>query len=326
LKRFLYFLAIVVLLGGMVCGFLLFRGSGSGETKNLVIARGASLRQVADLLYREEMIAYPRFFKLLLRVTGGSSRVRAGEFRFQKKMRAISALRTLYFGEPILHRVTIPEGWTIRQIAQILVNEKLVEEKKFLSLTLNPKAAAKYKLSAPSLEGFLFPDTYTFSKIDGAEFIIDHIVQNFLRKYERDFKQEAVAKGWRLEQLITLASIIEKETGAPEERELISSVFHNRLKKKMRLQSDPTTIYGIPNFDGNLRRADLTRYSPYNTYVISGLPPGPIANPGWASIRAALNPARTNFLYFVSNNKGGHIFSETYLQHQRQVNSFQSGK
>ena len=133
----------------------------------------------------------------------------------------------------------------------------------------------------------------------------------------------ATEKKMSLLELVTLASIVEKETGNPTERELVSSVFHNRIKKRMRLQSDPTTIYGIANFNGNLTKADLLRYSPYNTYVIYGLPPGPIASPGLAALKATLNPAQTNYLYFVANGQGKHLFSETYEKHSRYVNTYQ---
>jgi UPF0755 protein len=159
--------------------------------------------------------------------------------------------------------------------------------------------------------------------VDGEEKIVEQMVSQFQKIIDRNFKAAIEKQGLRLEDVVTLASIIEKETGIADERPLIASVFHNRMKKRMRLQSDPTTIYGIFNFNGNLTKEDLQRYSPYNTYVIYGLPPGPIANPGEASLKASLEPARSEYLYFVSNNHGGHIFSRNYGQHSRHVSNTQ---
>jgi UPF0755 protein len=238
-------------------------------------------------------------------------------------MGLLDALFVVYNSEPIVHPVTVPEGWTVRQIASLLAKAGLADEQKFLSVTLTPQAAAKYHINGPSLEGFLFPDTYTFSKIDGEDKIVDRMVQRFFSKFDKSMQAEAAAQHFTTEQLVTLASIIEKETGAPEERNLISSVYRNRLDKHMRLQADPTTIYGIANFNGNLTRRDLETPTPYNTYTFIGLPPGPIASPGYASLVAALHPAKTRFLYFVSNNHGSSIFSETYAEHSRNVNTWQ---
>jgi UPF0755 protein len=304
-------------------GLLLYEGTPSGEVTNVVFPRGTSLAHVSDILYKEGVIHRPRLFKWLLKISGGATKVRAGEFRFQKDMRAIDALFVLYHDEPIVHQVTIPEGWNVRQIAQILAAAGLVNEDRFLELTLTAAAAEKYHLKLPSLEGFLFPDTYGFSKIDGEERIVDRMVQHTLQLFKTDFKEDMENSNMSIEQVVTLASIVEKETGAPEERELVSSVFHNRLRKGMKLQSDPTTIYGIPDFNGNLTKNDLRTYTPYNTYTIAGLPPGPISNPGGASIKAALRPANTKYLYFVSKNNGHHVFTETYLQHLRHVNDYQ---
>lgn len=317
------FLALLTL--GLVGGvfYLLLSGRPDGENIDLVIARGTAARSVAKALATNGIIREERLFSIVLRLTDADRRLRAGEFRFKKDMRAIDALHVLYDSEPILHTVTIPEGWRVSQIAKTLAASRLADESRFLTLALSETSAQKYGFKTPHLEGFLFPTTYHFSRVDTEERIIDQMVNQFVRIYEKNYKKEAENKGFSVEKLITLSSIVERETGVAEERRLVASVFLNRLKKRMRLQSDPTTIYGIENFNGNLTKEDLRRYSPYNTYVIFGIPPGPIASPGEASIRAVLDPAETDFLYFVANNRGGHHFSNNYRQHTRNVTNTQ---
>lgn len=327
MNKFLKTLIALGLVGCLLLSFffyLIFRGEADGEVKDLLIPRGATLAQVSEVLHQNEVVGDPKLFKILLRLTRGNSKVRAGEFRFKTHMSALNALSVLYNDEEIVHQVTIPEGWTVRQIAEVIAAAKLVNREKFLELALSKSSATRYGLKTPTLEGFLYPDTYAFSLIDGEERIIDRMVQQFLTHYKNELRADAEAQGMSLETLVTLASVIEKETGSSNEREIISSVFHNRLKKGMRLQSDPTTIYGIANFNGNLTKADLLRYSPYNTYVINGLPPGPIANPGIATLKATLHPAKTEYLFFVSNNQGAHVFSKTYQEHARYVSGYQA--
>ena len=321
--KILILLALTTMLAGGGASYILLSGERDGAPHSVLIERGKSAGTIAELLAAEGVISHPKLFRFALRLTEGDKRIRAGEFQFRKNMRALDAMNILYYSEPLLHAITIPEGWNIRQIAAGLARARLADEQKFLSIAQSKIAAEKHGFNAPHLEGFLFPTTYQFSRIDGEGRIIEQMVGQFKKAVEKGLDQEAAAQGYTLEQILTLASIIEKETGDASERELVSSVFHNRLKKRMRLQSDPTTIYGIDNFNGNLTKEDLRRYSPYNTYVIFGLPPGPIANPGVASIRAALNPANTDYLYFVSNNQGKHIFSRDYRQHSRNVTNTQ---
>ncbi len=320
----IFFLGLFLLLvGGLGAGYFLFKGSSNGETKEVIIPRGASLGVVAQTLADQGIISHAKVLKYLLNVTQGTQRVRAGEFRFHLGMSFIGALNALYRDEPIIHSVTLPEGWTVKQYAEILQKAGLIESEKFLKIALSQEGAKKFNLKSPSLEGFLFPDTYTFSKVDGEERIVETLVKRFRQKFGNDYQAEIQSKGWTLERLVTLASIVEKETGVGGERAKVASVFHNRMKKRMRLQSDPTTIYGIANFNGNLTRADLQRYTPYNTYTIPELPPGPISNPGLEALVGALRPMDTKYLYFVGNNKGEHIFSETLSQHNHAVDTYQ---
>lgn len=322
-------LILLALVGGIslaTAGYFVMEGSASGPAKDILIPRGSTIGRISERLAKEGVIKRPGMFRLLLRMTNGEHRVRAGEFRFRESMRPMDALYTLYEGEPIVHTVTVPEGWNIRQIADIVQRAGVGDAKKFAELGLSKEMATKYKIAADSLEGFLFPDTYAFSMIDGEERILETMVKRFQSKFTEEYRKKAQAMGFSTLELVTLASIIEKETGVPTERKLISAVFHNRLKKKMRLQSDPTTIYGVKDFNGNLTRAHLQELTPYNTYRIKALPPGPIANPGWDAILAALDPANEEYLYFVANGQGTHLFSKTYKEHNDYVTRYQKSR
>jgi UPF0755 protein len=180
-----------------------------------------------------------------------------------------------------------------------------------------------YPIKSKTLEGFLFPETYKFSKASTEKTILKKMVDTFFQKLPVNYEQLAKKVGLTFYEAIILASIIEKETSVPAERTLIASVFHNRLKQRMRLQTDPTVIYGIKNFDGNLTRKQLRTRTPYNTYINYGLPPTPIANPGLESLMAAVKPANSNYIYFVAKGDGTHAFSVNYQQHKRAVAKFQ---
>lgn len=322
------FLGLAVLLAGVsfFTLFLLLSGTPGNQTKDILIQKGQSLRSVTDTLRREGLVKHPLLFQTLLRVTQGNKRVRAGEFRFKVGANLLNHLKVLYASDPITHSITVPEGWSVRQIASLIGEKNLGNPDKFIQLALSPEAAKKYRLNTPHLEGFLYPDTYLISRVEGEDKILEQMVNRFFQELNNRFKARIGASGMSLEQVVTLASIVEKETGKPEERPRIASVFFNRLKKGMRLQSDPTTIYGINNFNGNLTKADLQRYNPYNTYTISGLPIGPIASPGGQAIEAVLNPEPTEFLYFVSDNNGSHFFTRTYQEHLKFVKEYQQSR
>ena len=218
--------------------------------------------------------------------------------------------------------VTIPEGKNLYEIAEILESRgAIIDPNRFIDLAKNKSLVSALGIPAETVEGYLYPDTYRFTKESDPEDVIRKMVKTFFVKVSSiDFKKS----NFLPHEVITLASIVEKETGAKFERPLIAGVFHNRLKKKMRLQSDPTTIYGIyEKFDGNLRKADLQKKTPYNTYRINGLPKGPISNPGLESIRAVLKPKKHSFLYFVSQNDGTHVFTKTYKEHLAAVRKWQ---
>lgn len=314
---------IVIGLAGLGLLFLLLKGSPGPETKDVLIPRGLSLKAVSELLAKEGVVQHPIIFQNLLRFTRGNKKVRAGEFRFKVGANLLNTLKVLYSSEPITHSITVPEGWNVRQIASLLADKNLGNSERFIKLALSSDSAKKYRLGTPHLEGFLYPDTYFFSRVDGEERILEAMVNRFFQEYNSRFKSRIASSGMPLEKVVTLASIVEKETGKAGERPLIASVFFNRLKKGMRLQSDPTTIYGINNFNGNITKADLLTWTPYNTYKISGLPPGPIASPGGDAIEAVLSPQTSDYLYFVSDNNGSHFFSKTYQEHLRLVKNYQ---
>jgi UPF0755 protein len=284
---------------------------------------GESFNTLAAKLENRGIITNIRFFKLLALLRGDDKMLKAGEYALSPAMTPIQVLDALVRGQAYLHRLTIPEGYSLKQIAEEVAGNEFGQSDDFIALGNDPEVVSKFGIEAQSLEGYLFPDTYYFPKGASSELIIKKMVERFNEQFPPKWKNRAKDLGRSVHEIVTLASIIEKETGAPSERSIIASVFHNRLKKNMRLESDPTVIYGIPDFDGNIKRKHLTTMTPYNTYKIKGLPPGPIANPGRAAIEAALYPAQTDYLFFVSKKDGTHFFSQTIQEHQKAVRKYQ---
>jgi UPF0755 protein len=320
----LFFLLGLSLLMGL--GYSLISPAKKGGSDQIFFVRdGMTFKQVTLALEREELVRSRYPLLLWARVMGAGRGIKAGEYRLNPGMSPLAILAVLSKGAVILHPITLPEGLTKLQIGQLLSERGLVDKERFLSLTEDPEVAARYGIRGATLEGFLFPDTYHFSRGLSPEFILDVLVRRFQEVVPPRIK-EGPETGLNLEQIVTLASIVEKETGLAEERPLVASVFLNRLERGMRLGSDPTVIYGIKDFDGRLRRKDLTESTPYNTYVNLGLPPGPIASPGLDSIMAVLYPAKSDYLYFVSKNDGSHYFSKTYAEHNRAVDYYQRKK
>ncbi len=259
-----------------------------------------------------------------LRLWGRPGLLKAGTYRLEGPHRPVDVFRVLAEGRVEQVSVTLPEGLTARQMAGILGRAGVTDAEAFAALVYDPGAPARWDLPGPSLEGFLFPDTYRFARGLAPERVVSVLVGRFLEVAE-PLRADAEKLGLGLLGWVTLASMVEAEAARDEERPLVAAVFLNRLRKGMRLESDPTVIYGLQGFDGNLTRTDLERDHPYNTYTRAGLPPGPICNPGRASLQAAARPARVDFLYFVSRNDGTHVFSRTYREHLRWVERFQKG-
>lgn len=321
---------LVLLLGlgaaaGLRAVLLGHRAAGPCATAPAVVVqlpRGSGLRQVARLLSRAGVVDHPRLFVLAARLSGRGTGLKAGEYRLSAAMSYGAILEHLHRGRVLLHPVVIPEGFTLEQIAQRLAARGLVDKQRFLALARDPDFARGLGIEAPSLEGYLFPATYRLPRGLSEQTILTRMVRRFLKEWRR-LEPLARRQGLSRHQVVTLASIIEREARLPSERRLISAVYHNRLKKNMPLQADPTVIYGLDAFDGNLTRRDLASDTPYNTYLHRGLPPGPICSPGAASLEAALDPAPVGYLYFVARGDGSHHFSATYRQHARAVRRYQ---
>ena len=287
------------------------------------VRQGQTLRTTADILQQASLIKSRLKFILIARIKGLDKHLKAGEYLLSATMPPRQILEIMVKGAVNLHKLTVPEGYSIPQIAVLVENANFGTKIDFIKTATDPVLAGKYGLEAATFEGYLFPDTYFFPREVAMEQIISTMVNRFRSVFTTEWKVRAEDLGFTVHQIVTLASIIEKETGAAFERPIISSVFHNRLKKKMRLESDPTVIYGIKNFDGNLTRKHLSTHTSYNTYKIRGLPAGPIANPGRASLEAALYPEKTVFLYFVSKRDTTHYFSTNLKEHNQAVRKYQ---
>ena len=291
--------------------------------KIIVVCRGQGFKTTSKMLHKMGIIKNPFKFKIVTYIKRYDKDIKAGEYLLSSSMSPNRILEIMVSGKVILRKLTIPEGFNLYQIASIVAKAGLGTEKDFLRTARNSSLVCENGIKAETFEGYLFPDTYYFPKNVTPEKIISTMIKRFRSLFTLSLKEQANALGFSIHEIITIASIIEKETGVPFERPIISSVFHNRLKKKMRLESDPTVIYGIKDFDGNIKRKDLTEPTPYNTYKIKGLPPGPIANPGIKSIEAAIYPADTDFLYFVSKRNNTHKFSTGIADHNRAVRKYQ---
>ena len=237
----------------------------------------------------------------------------------------VQILQLLERGEVLRYQITIPEGLTSEQIADILNRKNWIDRHRFLSLTKDNEFIRSMGLNQTNLEGYLFPDTYLLTRDDITEELMISMMVNRFQVIWQEVTENLKTEMPR-HKVLTLASIVEKETGDASERPIIARVFLNRLERGIRLQSDPTVIFGIPDFNGNLTRNDLKGKTPYNTYVIAGLPPGPICNPGSDAIESVLNPADVPYIYFVSKNDGTHHFSTSLDEHNRAVMKFQKKK
>ena len=294
-----------------------------GEPAIVEVPAGASLRAVAAQLEAQGAIRDARAFGWLARLEQKDGALKVGEYEIAAGLAAREVLAQLVEGRVRLHALTIPEGLRIEEIAARVAAAGFGSEAEYVAIARDA-AFARAQGAGDTLEGYLFPETYRFPRGASAKEVITAQLAEFEQAWA-EVAPLAAQRGLSKRDTVILASLIEKETGAPEERRLISAVFHNRIAKGMRLETDPSVIYGIASFDGNLRRIHLEDESnPYNTYRIVSLPPGPIANPGAASMRAAVSPAPgADYLFFVSRGDGTHVFTTTYRDHVNAVNRFQ---
>ena len=327
MRRVLASIAAVLLVGIGALGVAAYRAlqpaSPSAAEIVVEIPRGSALRAVAAKLEAAGVIRSARAFALLARLQRRADALRAGEYALAPSLTPGEVLDRLAAGAVMTHRVVLPEGLRMEEIAARIEAAGLGSAADFLVVARDPASAAAFGVEGANLEGYLFPETYELARGVPVQDIARMMVDHFLSVW-RPIEPSARARDLSMREVVVLASLIEKETGAPEERPLIAAVFLNRLGRGMRLETDPAVIYGIAGFDGNLRRIHLQDASnPYNTYQHAGLPPGPIANPGAAALRAVVDPATADYLYFVARKDGTHQFSRSYGEHVRAVNRFQ---
>jgi peptidoglycan lytic transglycosylase G len=321
-----YALAAVVLVGvtlGAVADSLLRPLADQGAEVLFEVKRGESLRAIATRLEQHRIVRDARATTWWARLLGKAEQLHAGQYWLSPALSSAEIIDRIAAGRVATWEVVIPEGLTAAEIGERLAARGIVDETAFTAAAADPSLARELDIPAASLEGYLFPETYRLPRGRTGPEVVRVLVAQFRAAWDQ-VEARAAERGLSMHQVVTLASIVEKETGVPSERPMIASVFANRLRLNMRLESDPTVIYGIAGFDGNLHRSDLENAgNAYNTYQHAGLPPGPISNPGLDALRAVVDPAQSKLLYFVSRNDGTHEFSETYAQHVAAVDRYQ---
>jgi UPF0755 protein len=330
-RTLLIVIAVLVVAGAGAAVWLLvgaekpYKGY-EGAEQFVEIPPGAGPALIGRRLTESGVVRDRISFRAALARSGQARRLQAGEYRFDQPMSASEVIDKLARGDVFLRPITFPEGLTIQQMAQIYERDAGGSRADFVAAARNAALIRDIDPAAPDLEGYLFPSTYSLPRRTTAGQLVQQMVTAFRDVLTQDIVQRATARGWTVRQLITLASLVEKETARSEERPLVAAVYTNRLRIGMGMQCDPTVIYALERagkYTGNLTRENLQFDSPYNTYRYAGLPPGPIAAPGRASIEAASSPADVPYVYFVSRNDGSHVFSETLDEHNRNVFEYQ---
>jgi UPF0755 protein len=298
----------------------------TGTERFVTIRQGASSGEIGRVLADARVIKQPRLFRAALWWTGQGRNLKAGEYRFDHPVTPLDVVGVLARGEVYTQKLTIPEGLTIEEMAKLYESHGFGRARDFVEAAEDVTRIADLDPAATNLEGYLFPETYALPRNGGAARLVGQMVDRFRTVYGEQMRARAAGQGLTTRQVVTLASIVEKETGKSDERPLVAAVFRNRLKIGMPMQADPTVVYALQRlhrYDGNIRKDDLSMDSAYNTYKYPGLPPGPIASPGKASLEAALAPADARYLYFVSRNDGSHVFATTLTEHSNNVRKFQ---
>ncbi len=298
----------------------------AGEEVIVEIPAGSSVAAIANRLVAAGVLPDALTFRLAARLTGADRKLQAGEYRFAGPSTPLAVMQKLAAGDVYSLNVTFPEGLAIVEMADIFARSGLGSARDFVSAAADAASSVSFGTDLRSLEGYLFPDTYPLTRSSTADDVVREMLARFDQVLTPERRAAATERGMTVHELLTLASLVEKETSKPEERPVVAAVYLNRLKIRMPLQCDPTVIYAMMlarRWNGNIRKTDLQINSPYNTYRVTGLPPGPIASPGLASIEAVLKPADVPYLYFVSRNDGTHVFAKTLAEHNRNVQAYQ---
>lgn len=296
------------------------------KTIEIEIPKGATFRQAVEILSKDGLMRNKTLFLVIGRMSGMERKIRAGYYSIRGSMSPLSLLRKMRGGQIIEYEIVIAEGDSLWEIGEKLAEKGIIKKEDFIKLSVNKDFLYFHDIKAPSFEGYLYPDTYKIPKGTDPKEAIRVMINRMREKYSDELRDRALELGLSEKEVLTLASIIEEEAKVDKERPLISAVYHNRLRKRIPLQADPTSIYGIDGFRRDITGRDLKRKTPYNTYIIKGLPPGPISSPGIKSIIAALYPADVPYIFFVSNNDGSHRFSVTPREHQIAVEMYRKKK
>ena len=335
MRRFAAFGVGLLLIAALVGGIAVFRiwerihepHKGYVGTERIVdIPAGTGTGAIGRRLTEAGIVRDPFTFRIALLWSGRSRALQAGEYHFDRPLAPIDVVDRLASGDVYARRITFPEGLTLQEMARVYEMRDFGSAASFLEAVRDASLIRDLDPRATDLEGYVFPDTYALPRGTPARRLIELMVNRFRAAYDDDLQQQAREQALTTREVVTLASLVEKETARADERPLVAAVYRNRLKLGMGLQADPTVVYALlraGRYTGNLRREDLTIDSPYNTYRYAGLPPGPIASPGRASLEAAVRPASVSYLYFVSRNDGSHVFATTLAEHNRNVREFQ---
>lgn len=332
LKRLFLILIVIGLLAGIGLAALLykrtnepFKGYNGGE-QFVTIEPGSGTRRIGQRLIQAGVVRDDATFRAALWRTGRARTLQAGEFRFDRAMTPVDVIEKIARGDVYSRRITFPEGLHMREMARIYEQQGFGTAAAFIQAASDPAAIRDIDPVATDLEGYLFPETYAVKRDTSPAKLVGVMVARFRQLFTPEMRQAAQALELTSRDAVTLASLVEKETAQPAERPIIAAVYLNRLHMGMGMQADPTVIYALQRagrYNGNLRRDDLSFDSPYNTYRYAGLPPGPIASPGLASLQAAVAPAKVDYLYFVSRNDGSHVFARTLAEHNENVRQYQ---
>jgi UPF0755 protein len=322
-------LTVVLLLGAVFLGYTFLGANDFRDTpqKQFFVSKGENFSQIADSLLAQGVVRRRALFVLVARLLGGTDRIQVGKYVFASGVSNLDLFLALRSGKgSSLIVVAVPEGLQSRRQAHILARSLGIDSSRFVALVHDASLIRSAGVNDTSLEGYLLPDTYAFQWQQGEEDVVMRMLEQFQRFYGDSLKERQEQLGWTTHQVLTLASIVEGEAVLDQERAVISGVYWNRLRRGMKLEADPTIQFMVNDRPRRLHYADLKIDNPYNTYLRPGLPPGPVNNPGRASILAALYPVHHSYLFFVANGRGGHRFASNYGEHRKNVRLFRRSR